>query len=129
MEWWSFNKHRYYSFLFLHCLEFFRSHKMMRKFVNFNCLMCVLFISCFGLLVHYFRSIIQFVLTPVDYLFSPNSYRIECGICLQPRLQMVTGKCQHRFCIGCMYDSKETRREGMKKCPSCQQDSAFPTVR
>lgn len=70
MEWWSFNKHRYYSFLFLHCLEFFRSHKMMRKFVNFNCLMCVLFISCFGLLVHYFRSIIQFVLTPVDYICS-----------------------------------------------------------
>eukprot|EP00057_Strongylocentrotus_purpuratus_P031636 XP_785183.2 PREDICTED: TNF receptor-associated factor 6 [Strongylocentrotus purpuratus] len=55
--------------------------------------------------------------------------RIECGICLQPRLKMVTGKCQHRFCVGCMYDSKETRREGMKKCPSCQQDSAFPTVR
>lgn len=58
MEWWSFNKHRYYSFLFLFCLEFF------------NCLMCVLFISCFGSLVHYFRSIIQFVLTPVDYICS-----------------------------------------------------------
>nr|XP_054758591.1 uncharacterized protein LOC129264695 [Lytechinus pictus] len=55
--------------------------------------------------------------------------RIECGICLQPRLEMVTGKCQHRFCVRCMYDSKETRREGMKKCPSCQQDSAFPNVR
>ncbi|WAR19540.1 hypothetical protein MAR_001378 [Mya arenaria] len=54
--------------------------------------------------------------------------RFGCCICLGPRLQMVSGQCQHRICVDCLYVDEE-RRPCMEVCPVCSQSDSFPRKR
>lgn len=50
-------------------------------------------------------------------------------ICLCPRLQMVSGYCQHRICTQCLYNEDSIRKPSLDKCPTCQKEEAFPVIR
>ncbi|XP_061174346.1 uncharacterized protein LOC133183401 [Saccostrea echinata] len=60
-----------------------------------------------------------------------NSYehRFNCMICLCPRLQMVTGYCQHRICTQCLYNEDGIRKPCLDNCPTCQMEDSFPVMR
>ncbi|XP_071835115.1 uncharacterized protein [Apostichopus japonicus] len=55
--------------------------------------------------------------------------RVVCPVCLSPRLQMVTGICQHRFCTSCVYTESGIRRVGLSRCPTCQMEDSLPSRR
>ena len=59
-------------------------------------------------------------------LFSAD--RFGCCICLGPKLNMVSGQCQHRICDDCLYE-KDNRRICMKNCPVCSYEDSFPVKR
>ncbi|KAH3852883.1 uncharacterized protein LOC127875106 [Dreissena polymorpha] len=54
--------------------------------------------------------------------------RFGCCICLGPRLHMVSGQCQHRICVDCLYVEDE-RRPCMEACPICSMFDSFPKTR
>ena len=60
------------------------------------------------------------------YLFF---FRFNCMICLCPRLEMVSGYCQHRICTQCLYNEDNIRKPSLDKCPTCQKEEAFPVIR
>ncbi|GAB1609573.1 tripartite motif-containing protein 3-like [Argonauta hians] len=53
--------------------------------------------------------------------------RFNCMVCLCPRLRMVYGKCQHKFCVDCLYNKDNSLR--FMSCPLCNQTDQFPTVK
>lgn len=65
----------------------------------------------------------------VDIIKSLNYFRFNCMICLCPRLQMVSGYCQHRICTQCLYNEDSIRKPSLDKCPTCQKEEAFPVIR
>ncbi|XP_036363210.1 tripartite motif-containing protein 3-like [Octopus sinensis] len=54
-----------------------------------------------------------------------NEQRFCCMVCLCPRLRMVYGKCQHKFCVDCLYNNKDNSLRIMS-CPLCNQTGQFP---
>ena len=56
-------------------------------------------------------------------------FRFNCMICLCPRLEMVSGYCQHRICTQCLYNEDNIRKPSLDKCPTCQKEEAFPVIR
>lgn len=55
--------------------------------------------------------------------------RVVCPVCLSPRLEMVTGICQHRVCSSCVYTANGDRRPGLSRCPTCQMENSLPIKR
>lgn len=60
---------------------------------------------------------------------SSYEQRFNCMICLCPRLEMVSGYCQHRICTQCLYNEDSIRKPSLDKCPTCQKEEAFPVIR
>lgn len=65
----------------------------------------------------------------MDIIKSLNYFRFNCMICLCPRLEMVSGYCQHRICTQCLYNEDSIRKPSLDKCPTCQKEEAFPVIR
>ncbi|KAK7104393.1 uncharacterized protein [Littorina saxatilis] len=55
--------------------------------------------------------------------------RFNCLVCLCPRLEMVTGMCQHRVCVDCLYEEEGQLKNSFVKCPVCQHRGTFPAAR
>ncbi|XP_013073536.2 TNF receptor-associated factor 6-B-like [Biomphalaria glabrata] len=53
--------------------------------------------------------------------------RFNCVVCLEPKLEMVYGNCQHKLCTDCLYVNK-ILRSNMHKCPICGRINSFPLI-
>nr|XP_022330018.1 uncharacterized protein LOC111128595 [Crassostrea virginica] len=68
-------------------------------------------------------------MTALREIQSSYEQRFNCMICLCPRLEMVSGYCQHRICTQCLYNEDNIRKPSLDKCPTCQKEEAFPVIR
>ncbi|XP_059156365.1 uncharacterized protein LOC131941254 [Physella acuta] len=55
--------------------------------------------------------------------------RFNCIVCMEPKLEMVYGWCQHRLCADCLYNQDSTLRTNLQRCPICAKLGSFPTTR
>uniref|UniRef100_A0A0B6YQ46 RING-type domain-containing protein n=1 Tax=Arion vulgaris TaxID=1028688 RepID=A0A0B6YQ46_9EUPU len=55
--------------------------------------------------------------------------RYNCIVCMEAKLDMVYGSCQHRLCSSCLYDERGILRSDMQRCPICAKHLAFPQIR
>uniref|UniRef100_A0A023G5Q9 Putative interleukin 1 signal transducer strongylocentrotus purpuratus n=1 Tax=Amblyomma triste TaxID=251400 RepID=A0A023G5Q9_AMBTT len=62
-------------------------------------------------------------LTDYDAMFS-------CPVCLEPKLGLVFGLCQHFVCCDCLYDPVEQDLlKPFLTCPMCKASNVFPEKR
>ncbi|CAG5132548.1 unnamed protein product, partial [Candidula unifasciata] len=53
----------------------------------------------------------------------------NCIVCMEAKLEMVSGSCQHRLCSCCLYLDNGCLKPDMHKCPVCGKYLAFPQKR
>lgn len=56
-----------------------------------------------------------------------DEQRFNCTVCMCPKLKMVYGICQHKFCIDCLYKADGSLR--ISSCPMCNKVDQFPLER
>lgn len=56
-----------------------------------------------------------------------DEQRFNCMVCMCPRLRMVFGVCQHKFCVDCLYNQDGSLR--ISSCPMCNKIGQFPLER
>ncbi|XP_005108832.1 TNF receptor-associated factor 6-A [Aplysia californica] len=52
--------------------------------------------------------------------------RFNCVVCLDAKLEMVYGMCQHKVCADCLYRKDGILKGSMDRCPLCTMDYSFP---
>ncbi|BFZ06784.1 hypothetical protein BsWGS_09823 [Bradybaena similaris] len=60
---------------------------------------------------------------------SEHEKRFSCIVCMEAKLEMVSGSCQHRLCSSCLYLDNGYLKPNMQKCPLCGKSAAFPGTR